>query len=114
MKKRAQAFDMFSHWPEWIALLLFVLGMYFALKAGSTPAILGLALIIGLFFGREFYRLKKQNAAMLTATLMLAGLVMGFFLVSWARGIRGELVFLLVAAGIALGYTIHTRGLIRT
>lgn len=113
MNKKAQ-FGILDYWVGLLSLFLLVLSAFFALNAKNSAVVIILALLIGLFFGAQFYRCRRQNKAVLPFVLPLIGIVIGYFLGAWVVGVSPIFLTLAIIVGIVLAYFVHTKDFIKT
>ncbi len=98
--------DLLLDWPEFVALLFFLVGLLFALFTGSFWALYLVSFLMGLVFGRVLFRQKKSSKVPLaySVLLFLLGLFAGSFFL-WIRWVTFSL-----AAGIIVAYILHESG----
>ncbi|MBW3019261.1 hypothetical protein KY329_03695 [Candidatus Woesearchaeota archaeon] len=103
-------FNFQDDWPEFVALLFMVLGFVVAIMTDSTIAAYAVVFIMGLFFGRIWYRFEQSAKLPLILAILgcLLGIVLGLILHNL------QLVLLLFVLGIIAGFWIHKRGWIQS
>ncbi len=102
--------DLTFDWPESIAVTFLIIGFAFALFSGNATVLYTVCFLMGLLFGRMWYKFRK------TQCIPLFLVVMGFFLGFILGGIWANLraVALLLLAGMLLGYWLHKKKIIRS
>ena len=97
-------------WPETVGLLFLIIGLVLALFSGNAVVLYSVCFIMGLVFGRMWYKFRASHCI----PLFLA--VMAFFLGFILGGIWAHLriIALALLAGILLGYWLHEKKIIRT
>lgn len=103
-------FDFQDDWPEFVALLFMVVGFALSIMADSKPAAYSVVFILGLFFGRVWYRFEQASKLPLLIAILgcILGIVLGLILQNL------QLVILLFVLGIISGFWIHKRGWIQS
>ena len=97
-------------WPEYLALLLLIIGFITAMAAGSKVLAYVIVLVCGAAFGRVWYRLKDNlNVPWF---LIILGFLIGFLL-GVRYGSRGVVIILFVF-GIVVSYYLHDKRFIKS
>ena len=96
-------------WVEWVCLVLLIIGLIISLSAGSAVIYYILAFLAGLFFGRLWYRTRKdeQFKYLMMITFFMIGFIIGNYLTRYGDPIITMLVYLL---GIVISYSLHSKG----
>ena len=104
------AVDFLLDWPEVVAGLFFCIGMLLALFAGNFWMLYGVAFLMGLLFGRVWYRqqFSKKTSLVFSILLFLLGLFLGSFF-AWVRAVT-----LLLAAGMVIAYWLHKQRIVES
>ena len=104
------AVDYLLDWPEVIALIFFALGVIIALASGTFWILYSVSFLMGLLFGRVWYRQAKSNKVplFLTIALFLLGMIVGSFF-AWVRPVT-----ILLIAGVVIAYFLHAKGIIES
>lgn len=102
--------DFMFDWPETVALLFLIIGFAFALFSGNVFVLYSVCFLMGLVFGRLWYRFRMSQC------IPLFIVVMAFFLGFILGGIWANLrvIALLLLAGILAGYWLHSKKIIRS
>ncbi len=97
-------------WPESVAFLFLIIGVVMALFSGNIYILYTVCFLVGLVFGRVWYRLRMSECI----PLFLA--IMAFFLGFILGGIFANLriIALVLIAGILVGYWLHEKKIIRS
>ena len=97
-------------WPELVALIFLIIGLVFALTANNAIVLYVVCFIMGLIFGRMWYRFKLNSA------IPLFILIMGLFLGLALGGIWANLriITLVLLAGWIAGYWLHAKKIVRS
>jgi hypothetical protein len=97
-------------WPEFVALLFLVFGFILAIMTDSRSAAYGVVFLMGLFFGRLWYRFER--AAKLPLIMAILGCLLGISLGLIMQNL--QVVILLFILGIIVGFWIHRKGWIQS
>jgi CDP-diglyceride synthetase len=97
-------------WPEAVSLIFLIIGFFAAIFSGNVLILYAVCFLMGLLFGRVWYRFKRANCVPLFMTVMT--FFLGFILGAIYADLR--IIALLLLAGILIGYWIHEKKLIRT
>ena len=97
-------------WPETMALLFLIIGFFFALFSGNIIVLYAVCFLMGLVFGRMWYRVKTSTCIPLFMVIMT--FFLGFILGGFYANLR--IIALLLLAGILIGYWLHAKRIIRT
>ena len=102
--------DFMLDWPEIIAILFAILGFALALFSGNFVIIYIVALLMGLVFGRLWYKFRLSH----TIPIFLA--LMAFFLGYILGGVWANMriIAIMLLAGILAGYWLHAKRIIRS
>jgi len=95
-------------WPEWIAMIFLILGFAMALFSASPTILYTVCFLMGLVFGRIWYKREKKGKVPLFYSIMT--FFIGFIVGALFANIRFIVFFLL--AGILAGYWIHRKRII--
>lgn len=97
-------------WPELIAFAFLIIGLAMAIFSGNTLILYTVCFLMGLFFGRMWYKLRKSE------TIALFLIIMAFFLGFLLGGIWANIriISFILLAGILAGYYLHSKKIIRT
>jgi hypothetical protein len=102
--------DLWMQWPEFIAFVLLIIGIFVGLGAGSKIIAYTLVLLAGFMGGRMWFRVKENLK--ITWSIILIGFLVGFMI-----GARyGDRVMIMVfyIIGIAVSYYLHDKGIIKS
>lgn len=102
--------DFVLDWPEVLATLCFFAGLVLALMSGAFWAVYLISFLLGLLFGRIWFRQKSASKIPLTFCILLC--LFGLFAGSFFAWIRWVTLFL--TAGILLTYWLHSKGYIES
>jgi hypothetical protein len=97
-------------WPELIAFAFLIIGLIMAIFSGNTLILYTVCFLMGLFFGRMWYKLRKSESIALF--LIIMAFFLGFLLGGIWANIRA--IALVLLAGILAGYYLHAKKIIRT
>ena len=97
-------------WPETFALTFLIVGFFMAIFSGSTTVLYIVCFLMGLVFGKVWYRFRMSNCIPLFMAIMT--FFLGFILGGFFANLR--VIALLMLAGILIGYWIHEKKIIRT
>ena len=99
-------YDFQNDWPEFVALLFLVAGFIISIMTDSAAAAYAVVFLMGLFFGRLWYRFER--AAKLPLIMAIMGCILGICLGLIMQNL--QIVILLYLLGIIVGFWIHKRG----
>lgn len=100
--------DLRFEWVENVAFLGFLVSMVFALLAGERWAFL-VSLLCGGFFGRIYFRYKKDKDYLLQLYLIMLAFAAGYAFILWDWAV--VISFFL---GVFVVYFIHKEGFVST
>jgi len=97
-------------WPETVGLLFLIIGFVLAIMSGNAVVLYITCFLMGLIFGRMWYKFRVSQC------IPLFIVVMAFFLGFILGGIYANLriIALLLLAGILVGYWLHAKKIIRS
>ena len=101
--------DPLLDWPELLGVAFLVAGIFLALFSDSVWTLYAVCALMGLLFGRLWYRLKSTNRVQVV--IMFTGFLIGFLLLSLYTNVR--LFIIIFAVGMLAGYYLHKTGHIR-
>lgn len=101
--------DPLLDWPEIFGVFFIVVGASLALFSDSLWALYAVCALMGLVFGRLWYRLKSTNRVQIV--IMAAGFLAGLLVLSLYANIRLLLVVFVVS--MAAGFYLHKTGHVR-
>ncbi|HLC32472.1 MAG TPA: hypothetical protein VJJ82_01470 [Candidatus Nanoarchaeia archaeon] len=102
--------DYLLDWPEFVACIFFFIGIVIALASGSYWVLYTCAFLMGLLFGRVWYRQRVSNKVPLVFAmiLFLFGMIIGSFF-AWVRSVT-----ILLFAGALIAYFLHKKGFVES
>lgn len=100
--------DMRFEWPETVAFLFLFIGFVTALFARNAYILYAVCFLIGLLFGRIWWRFKGANAIPVFYAIMT--FFLGFILGAIYQNLR--IVSILLLGGILVGYWLHEKKII--
>ena len=97
-------------WPEMAATFALVIGFLFALASGNAIILYLVCFLMGLLFGRLWFKVKMSHCVPLFLAIMtfFLGFILGGF---WANL---RIIAIALLAGILLGYWLHEKKIIRS
>lgn len=102
--------DITYDWPEWVGAAFLILGLAFALFAANLYILYIICILMGLVFGRIWYKYRVTHCVPVFITLL--AFFLGFILGSVYSNLRA--VAILILAGTVIGYWLHKKKIIRT
>ena len=100
----------YEDWPEIIAFILLVIGIFVALGAGSAVIIYTLILLAGFMGGRLWFRVKHNFK--IPWSIILMGFLVGFIIGS--RYGDKRMIVLFYIFGIVVSYYLHDKGIMKS
>jgi len=102
--------DVLLDWPEMVASIFLIFGVVFSAVSRSLVVGYVVCFLMGLLFGRFWFKLQKTNRVQvfMSIALFLFGYLLGSFFVH-ARGVVIALVL-----GVVVGYYLHKYDIIST
>ncbi len=97
--------DYLFDWPELVAFTFLLVGFFLALFSQSFFVLYSVCFLMGLIFGRVWWKWKTANKVPVFLTIV--GFLLGFMLGSLFANLR--LIVLLVFGGIIIGYYVHVK-----
>jgi len=97
-------------WTEVVTLMLLVIGFSMALVGQSVLILYAVCFLMGLLFGRIWYKFRLSNCMPLFFAIM--AFFLGFILGGMYASMR--IIALLLLAGMLSGYWLHVKKIIRT
>jgi len=97
-------------WPEMVAFMFLIIGLILALFSGDLFILYSVCFLMGLIFGRIWYKFRVSHC------IPLFLLVMAFFLGFILGGIWANLrvIAIILLAGMLIAYWLHERKIIRS
>src|SRR3989338_3061014 len=104
------AVDYLVDWPEAVAVVFFCIGLVIALLSGTFWVLYSVAFLLGLLFGRIWYRQRSSSkiALVIILLLLLLGIIVGSFF-AWVRPVT-----ILLLSGVVLAYWLHKKGIVES
>ena len=102
--------DLMLDWTEVVALSVLIVGFGMALIAANALTVYAVCFLMGLLFGRIWYRFRLSNCMPLFFAVM--AFFLGFILGGMYANMR--VIALLLLAGMLSSYWLHTKKIIRT
>ncbi len=102
--------EMVFDWPEFFAIVFMIIGFGLALFSDNLIIAYIVVFLMGLLFGRVWYRGKKTNQIplFLSIVFFLLGFMIGTLFASL------QIIVLLMLAGVILGFWLHEKGIIHS
>ncbi len=97
-------------WPEFWAVVFMVVGFALALFSDNLAIAYIVVFLMGLLFGRVWYRGKKTNRIPLFLSIIF--FLLGFMIGSLFASL--QVIVLLMLAGVLIGYWLHEKGIIHS
>jgi len=101
---------LYMDWPEIIAFIFMIVGFFLAIFADSMIIAYIVVFLMGLLFGRIWYRYKRSSRVPLFLSIV-------FFLLGFMVGTlfaKLQIIVLLMLAGTVIGYWLHEKGIIHS
>jgi len=97
-------------WPEVVAFILMIVGFFFAIFAQNMIIAYIVVFLMGLLFGRVWYRYSRSSRIPLFLSIMF--FLLGFMLGTLFANL--QIIVLLMLAGTVIGYWLHEKGIIHS
>lgn len=110
MGKVPKSINFWMNWPEFIGLVLLIIGFFLAILIGSAVIIYILITLAGFIGGRIWYRVKKDRKV--PWVIILIAFLLGF-LIGARYGNKFTIMFFYVL-GIIVSYYLHENGIIKS
>lgn len=101
---------LYLDWPEITAFIFMILGFVLALFSQSMIIAYIVVFLMGLLFGRIWYRWKRSGRIPLFLAIIF--FLMGFIVGALFANL--QVIVLLLLAGIVIGYWLHEKGIIHS
>ena len=104
------AVDYLVDWPEAVAVVFFCIGLVIALLSRTFWVLYSVAFLLGLVFGRIWYRQRSSSKVplIIVLALLFLGIIVGSFF-AWVRPVT-----VLMLNGVLLAYWLHKKGFIES
>ena len=102
--------DVMFDWPEITASILLIIGFFFAILSGNTTTLYIVCFLMGLIFGRIWYKFRMSQC--IPVFLAIMAFFLGFILGGIFANLR--IIALTLLAGILISYWIHEKRILRT
>lgn len=97
-------------WPEFFAVIFMIVGFALALFSDNLVVAYIVVFLMGLLFGRTWYRGKKTNRIPLFLSIIF--FLFGFMIGTLFSSV--QVIVLLMLAGVLIGYWLHEKGIIHS
>jgi len=99
-----------NDWPDIIAFLVSLLSFFVAIVSGNRVFGFVIVFLVGLIFGRMWFRFRSESRVSLV--IVMLGALLGFLIALFFN--NPHLVVILFLVGVAFGFWVHEKGFIKS